>query len=113
MTAKEEELPRLWNWSLDESGGITGNVSGSKLYDNYSIISTSPVTGDVENDSVVVTESGTVYILENREWDGSLENFDDKWPSLVPKENVNMEAATKNAIEEASIPLVLILLSLA
>ena len=112
---KAERLPSLWNWTLGEGGGITGNVSGSSLYDDGSIVSTSPVTGEVSNGEVVVTESGTYYILEDGEWDGDLDAFlgDGDGPDRKCEEEEAMNKAAEVAIEEANIPLVMILLSLA
>ena len=112
---KAERLPSLWNWSVKDDGGITGNVSGSSLYDDGSIVSTSPVTGEVSNGQVVVTESGTYYILEDGEWDGDLDAFGagNGGPAGKCQDEEAMNKAAATAIEEAQIPLIMILLSLA
>ncbi len=57
-------VPMLTNWSANPDGTVTGIVSGSPHLNDGDMVTTSPiVSGTLEHDATVITETGSTYYL--------------------------------------------------
>ena len=61
-TGAPRGVPTLSKWSQNGDGSITGEISGSKSYDDGETVTTSGIAGEVTEGSVVQTRSGSRYV---------------------------------------------------
>ena len=52
-------VPKLKNWRLNKDGSITGLIFGSRAFGTGESVTTSPIKGKPEDNSVVTTKSGS------------------------------------------------------
>lgn len=58
-------VPTISNWNQNRDGSIAGNVFGSTSFDAGESVTTSAITSDAIGGTVVETESGSRYYLED------------------------------------------------
>ena len=56
-------VPALTRWKQNRDGSVTGRITGSKLYDENDLITTSPLTTKGKKGELVKTTSGSKYWL--------------------------------------------------
>ena len=56
-------VPILSKWKLNSNGTVTGVLSGSIIYPDGQVVTTSVIDGEVQDDTVVSTSSGSRYYL--------------------------------------------------
>merc|ERR1711935_922476 len=60
-------VPAISNWKQNRDGSISGRVFGSNLFDEGESVTTSAITSDAIDGSVVQTLSGSKYYLQPKE----------------------------------------------
>merc|ERR1740136_610793 len=58
-------VPVISDWRQERDGGISGSIFGSPSFDEGEFVSTSPITSDAIGGTLVTTESGSKYFLED------------------------------------------------
>eukprot|EP00529_Nitzschia_sp_RCC80_P018029 CAMPEP_0113488290 /NCGR_PEP_ID=MMETSP0014_2-20120614/25942_1 /TAXON_ID=2857 /ORGANISM="Nitzschia sp." /LENGTH=832 /DNA_ID=CAMNT_0000382001 /DNA_START=147 /DNA_END=2641 /DNA_ORIENTATION=+ /assembly_acc=CAM_ASM_000159 len=59
-------VPVVTSWTQNNDGSITGKISGSSMFSDGEVVTTSPVPQGATPSSVVTTSSGSRYFLEEK-----------------------------------------------